>query len=148
MLSHFSSVQLCVTTWTAACQAPLAKGSSKQEYWSGLLWPPPEDLPDAGIKPMSLTSNLYWQAGKDIYRAQPRGATPRPRSGAEAGSARLWRRRSSPEELPPPKARGGGQEELPHVQGAVAARAHECLEEPYHIQGQERRRWGDTPHPR
>ena len=31
-------------------------GFSKQEYWSGLPWPPPEDLPDPGIKPTSLTS--------------------------------------------------------------------------------------------
>ena len=63
-------------------------------------------------------------------------------------SARLRRRRGSPEELPLPKARGGGREELPHIQGAVAARAQEGLEELYHVQGQERWRWGDTLCPR
>ena len=79
---------------------------------------------------------------------QSRGATPRPRSGAAAKSARLWQRRSSREELPPPEARGGGQEELPHVQGAVAAQAQEGLEELFQVQGWEGRRWGDIPHPR
>ena len=38
---------------TVACQVPLSMGFSKQEYWSGLLCPPPGDLPNPGIKPMS-----------------------------------------------------------------------------------------------
>ena len=50
----------------------------------------------------------------------PRGLTPRPRSGAAAESARLRRCRNGPEQLPISKVRGGGREELPHVQGAVA----------------------------
>ena len=37
-------------------QAPLFMGFSRQEYWNGLPCPPPGDLPDSGIKPMSLTS--------------------------------------------------------------------------------------------
>ena len=41
------------TPWTAACQAPLSMGSSKQEYWSCLPFPSPEDLPDPGIEPKS-----------------------------------------------------------------------------------------------
>ena len=52
----FSRVGLCVTPWTVARQAPLSMGFSRQEYWSGLLCPPPEDLPDPGIKSVSLTS--------------------------------------------------------------------------------------------
>ena len=36
-----------------ACQAPASMGISKQEYWSGLLLPPPGDLPDPGIEPTS-----------------------------------------------------------------------------------------------
>ena len=36
--------------------SPLSMGSSRQEYWSGLTYPPPWDLSDSGIKPMSLTS--------------------------------------------------------------------------------------------
>ena len=68
---------------------------------------------------------------------QSRGATPRPRSGAAAESARLQQRRNSREKLPKSKVRGGGREELPHVQGAVTARAQEGLEELSHVQGKE-----------
>jgi len=39
--------------WTVASQAPLSMGFSRQEYCSGLPCPPPEDLPDPGIKPAS-----------------------------------------------------------------------------------------------
>ena len=50
VLSHFSRVQLFVTLWTVALQAPLSMGFSRQEYWSGLPCPPPGDLPDPGIE--------------------------------------------------------------------------------------------------
>ena len=53
LLSCFSRVQLSVTLWTAAQQAPLSMGFSRQEYWSGLPCPPPEDLPDTGTEPAS-----------------------------------------------------------------------------------------------
>ena len=53
MLSRFSHVQLFVTLWTIARQAPLSKGFSGQESWSGLPFPSPGDLPDPGIKPAS-----------------------------------------------------------------------------------------------
>ena len=46
-----------MTLWTLARQAPLSMGFTRQEYWSGFLCPPPGDLPDPGIKPMSLTSH-------------------------------------------------------------------------------------------
>ena len=49
-------LQLCPTLWTAACQAPLSMGLSRQEYWSGLPCSPPGDLPDPGIEPASPTS--------------------------------------------------------------------------------------------
>ena len=55
MLSHFSCIQLFVTTWTVAHQTPLSMGFSRQEYWHWLPCPPPRDLPDPGIKPASLT---------------------------------------------------------------------------------------------
>ena len=42
-----------VTPWTVACQAPLSMGFSRQEYWSGLPFPSPGDLPDPGVKPGS-----------------------------------------------------------------------------------------------
>ena len=48
-----SCVWLFVTTWTAACQAPLSMEISRQEYWSGLSFPPPGDLPDPGIESRS-----------------------------------------------------------------------------------------------
>ena len=51
-----SCVQLFVTPWTGAHQAPQSMVFSRQEYWSGLPFPPPEDLPDPGIEPMSLAS--------------------------------------------------------------------------------------------
>ena len=42
-----------VTPWTVACQAPLSMGFSRQEYWSGLPFPSPGNLPDLGIEPRS-----------------------------------------------------------------------------------------------
>ena len=62
-LSHFSCVQLCVTPWTVACQAPLSMEFSRQEEWSGLPCPPAGDLANSGIETASLTSNLHWQVG-------------------------------------------------------------------------------------
>ena len=56
VLSHFSHVPLFATLWTVAHQAPLSMGFSRQEYWSGLPFPPPGDLPDPKIKPTSLAS--------------------------------------------------------------------------------------------
>jgi len=56
LLSHFISIQLFVTLWTIACQAPLPEGFSRQEYWSGLPFPSPEDSPSPGIKSASLAS--------------------------------------------------------------------------------------------
>ena len=41
------------TQWTVACQAPLSLGISKQEYWSGLPFTSPGDLPSTGIEPGS-----------------------------------------------------------------------------------------------
>ena len=48
---------LCDSTdWTVDHQAPLSMGFSRQEHWSGLPCPPPRDLPDPEIEPVSLTS--------------------------------------------------------------------------------------------
>ena len=49
-------VQLFVIPWTVALQAPLSMEFSWQEYRSGLPFPPSGDLPNLGIKPMSLAS--------------------------------------------------------------------------------------------
>ena len=48
-----SRVRLFVTLWTVARQAPLSMGFSRQEYWSGLPFPSPGDLPNPGIEPGS-----------------------------------------------------------------------------------------------
>ena len=44
------------TPWTVAPQAPLSMGFPRQEYWSGLPFPPPEDLPNPRIEPESFAS--------------------------------------------------------------------------------------------
>ena len=51
-----SRVQLFATLWTVAHQAPLSMRFSRQEYWTGLPFPPPGDLPDPGILCL-----LHWQ---------------------------------------------------------------------------------------
>ena len=53
VLSRFSCVRLCDPV---ACQAALSVAFSRQEYWSGLPYTPPGDLPDPGIDPASLMS--------------------------------------------------------------------------------------------
>ena len=50
VLSH---VHLFGTPWPRARQAPLSMGFPRQEYWSGLPFPSPGDLPDSGIEPVS-----------------------------------------------------------------------------------------------
>ena len=72
MLSHFSCVQLFVSPWTVAHQAPLSIRFSWQEQWSGLLFPSPGDVHNPGIEPVSLmspalagrifTTNTTWKA--------------------------------------------------------------------------------------
>ena len=69
LLSH---VQLFATPWTTLHQASLSIGFSRQEYWSGLLFPSPGNLPDPEMEPMSLVSpalagrfftiNITWEA--------------------------------------------------------------------------------------
>ena len=56
-----SCVQLLATPWTVAHQAPLSLEFSRQEFWSGVPFPPLGDLPNPGIKPTSLIFP-YWQA--------------------------------------------------------------------------------------
>ena len=48
-----SRVQFFVTPWTVTCQAPPPMEFSRQEYWSGLTFPTPGDLPDPGIESVS-----------------------------------------------------------------------------------------------
>ena len=63
--------------WIAACQAPLSMGLSRQDYWSGLPFLPPGDLPDPGIELMwpaspelqadSLPLSYFGKASKQLY---------------------------------------------------------------------------------
>ena len=57
MLSRFHCVRLYAMLWTAACQIPPSMGFSRQECRSGLLFPPPGDLPDPGVESASLVSS-------------------------------------------------------------------------------------------
>jgi len=52
-VKSLSRVRLFATLWTVAHQAPPSMGFSRQEYWSGLPFPSPGDLPDPGIEPRS-----------------------------------------------------------------------------------------------
>ena len=52
-VQSLSCVRLFATPWTAALQAPLSMGFPRQEYWSGLPFPPPGDRPDLGISLVS-----------------------------------------------------------------------------------------------
>ena len=86
-VKSLSRVRLFATPWTVAYQAPPSMGFSRQEYWSGLSFPSPRDLPDPGIKPGSpefqanaLTSEppgkqIIWKdpdAGKDWGQEEKR----------------------------------------------------------------------------
>ena len=53
LCSSLSRVRFFVTLWTVACQAPLSMEFFSQEYWSGVPFPSPGDLPDPGITPGS-----------------------------------------------------------------------------------------------
>ena len=52
-VKSLSHVRLFATPWIVAYQVPLAMGFSRQEYWSGLPFPSPGDLPDPGTEPRS-----------------------------------------------------------------------------------------------
>ena len=81
LLRRFSHVRLWATLWTVAHQAPLSMGFSRQEYWSGLPCPSPEDVPNPGLElagclltslalaGRSITTSATWEAP---WTAQPR----------------------------------------------------------------------------
>ena len=77
-LSRLSRVRLFATLWTVAGQAPLSTGFTRQEYWSGLPYPPPGDLPDPGIEPAShalagrfFTTTATWGAHRHSWKTNP-----------------------------------------------------------------------------
>ena len=68
-VQSLSCVQLFVITWTVALQAFLSMEFSRQDYWNWLPFPPPGDLPNPGIEPMSLASLAL--AGRFFTTAPP-----------------------------------------------------------------------------
>ena len=70
-----SCVQFFVTPWTVARQALWCMGFSRQEYWNGLPCPPLGNLPDPGIKPVSLMSPAL---ADRFFTTEPPGTTPTP----------------------------------------------------------------------
>ena len=66
-VKSLSRVGLFVTPWTVAYQAPLSVGFSREEYWSGLPFPSPGDLPNPGIEPGSPALQA------DTLPSEPRG---------------------------------------------------------------------------
>ena len=69
-LSSASVVSDSATPWTVTRQAPLSMGFSRHEYWSGLPFPSPGDLPNPGIEPGSPT----WQLLQILYHLSHQGS--------------------------------------------------------------------------
>ena len=72
-VKSLSRARLFATPWTVAYQAPRSVGFSRQEYWSGLLRPPPADLPNSGIEP---ASDMYVNRMSKLHRNKNQ-TTPR-----------------------------------------------------------------------
>ena len=68
-MKSLSRVQLFATLWTVAHQAPPSMGFSRQEYWSGLLFPSPRDRPNPGIEPTCPASSAL--AGRFFITEPP-----------------------------------------------------------------------------
>ena len=82
-MKSLSRVRLSATLWTVAYQPPPSMGFSRQEYWSGLPFPSPGDLPDPGNEPRSptlqadaLPSELPGKPYLWLYPAIPREDKP------------------------------------------------------------------------
>ena len=85
VLSHFSRMQ---PYWTIAQQAPLSMGFSRQEYWSGLICPPPGNLPDPGIE-QSFYPSSTWEGRWSVFHGGRRAWRPllQEKTGEIAGKA-------------------------------------------------------------
>ena len=73
------ALQSCLTLcdpWTVPCQAPLSMAFFRQEYWSGLPCPPPGELPNLGIEPVSVMSPAL--AGGVLYPMSHLGSPRQP----------------------------------------------------------------------
>ena len=115
------------------------------EYWSRLPFPTPRDLP----KPRVPDCDSAETAERSYPASEVRGGgweeiphAPSRRPGAAGGRSYPTPLSLRPKAVagrsnPTMEARGGGREDQPHVQGVVAARAQECLEELSHVECQE-----------
>ena len=65
-VKSLSCVQILATPWTAAYQAPLSMGFSKQEYWSGVPLPPPQ------LKLMVIKLHSYWVIANTLFQQHKR----------------------------------------------------------------------------
>ena len=79
-----SRVRLFATPWTVAHLAPLSMGFSRQEYWSGLPFPSPGDLPDPGIEPRSSALQA------DTLTSEPRGKSKINKNMHLSWTVRRW----------------------------------------------------------
>ena len=70
VLGHVSPVRLFAALWTVTHQAPLSLRFSRQDYWSGLPYPPPGDVPISGIEPTSPAASTLQG---DSFTAEPPG---------------------------------------------------------------------------
>ena len=97
-LSESEVAQSCLTLcdpWTVAHQAPLSMGFSRQEYWSGLPFPSPRDLPNPGIKPRSPAL----QADRRFNLWAIRDFKPYPKSSTLTLDEDLWKQFKDPDSL-------------------------------------------------
>ena len=83
-VKSLSCARLFATPWTVAHQVPLSMGFFRQGYWSGLLFPPPGDLPDPGIEPGSPT------VPADILTSEPPGKVVGKEEGARKDGG-IWK---------------------------------------------------------
>ena len=77
-VKSLSSVRLFATPWTVTYQAPPFMGFSRQEYWSGLPFPSPGDIPNAGIEPGSPALQ------PNALTSEPPGKHPPQKNGINA----------------------------------------------------------------
>ena len=72
------SCQTLTTPWTLAHQAPLSMGCPRQEYWSGLPFPSPGDLPDPEIEPLSPALQVISCIARRFFTFEPPGEPKQP----------------------------------------------------------------------
>ena len=88
-MKSLSRVRLFATPWTLAYQDPQSMGFSRQEYWSGLPFPSPGDLPDPGFEPGSPALQA------DTLPSEPPGSPALSKRSSCWKARKLWKHRES-----------------------------------------------------